>query len=65
MTVVIRSRYTHADTVARLTKSVADAGNTIFATIDQAAAARGAGLTLRPTMLIERFRDRKWVGNVR
>ena len=52
MTVVSRSRYTYADTVARLTKSIADAGNTIFATIDQAAAARGAGLALRPTMLL-------------
>jgi len=52
MTVVSRSRYTYADTVARLTKSIADAGNTIFATIDQAAAARGAGLALQPTMLL-------------
>jgi uncharacterized protein (DUF302 family) len=52
MTVVTRSRYTYADTVAHLTKSIADAGNTIFATIDQAAAAKRAGLGLRPTMLI-------------
>jgi uncharacterized protein (DUF302 family) len=52
MTVVTRSRYTYADTVARLTKSIAGAANTIFATIDQAAAARGAGVVLRPTMLI-------------
>lgn len=52
MAVVTSSRYKYTDTIARLTKSIRDAGNTIFATIDQAAAAERAGLALRPTMLI-------------
>jgi uncharacterized protein (DUF302 family) len=46
------SRYSYLDTIARLTKAIGDGKNTIFATIDQAAAARGVGLTLRPTTLI-------------
>jgi uncharacterized protein (DUF302 family) len=46
------SRLSYPDTVAALSKAIADAGNTIFATIDQAAAAAGVGLTLRPTTLI-------------
>jgi uncharacterized protein (DUF302 family) len=46
------SRYSYSDTIARLSKSMVDAGNTIFATIDQAEAAKNAGLTLRPTTLI-------------
>jgi uncharacterized protein (DUF302 family) len=47
-----RSRYSYPETLAKLTKAMTDAGNTIFATIDQAAAAAGVGLTLRPTTLI-------------
>jgi uncharacterized protein (DUF302 family) len=47
-----QSRYSHAETVARLTNALKESGNTIFATIDQAAAATGAGLALRPTTLI-------------
>jgi uncharacterized protein (DUF302 family) len=47
-----RSRYPYSDTIAKLTKAMADGGNTIFATIDQAAAAKDVGLTLRPTTLI-------------
>ena len=47
-----RSRYSYSETVARLTKAAQDAGNTIFAVIDQAAAASSAGLNLRPTTLI-------------
>ena len=35
-----------------LSDAIVTAGNTIFATIDQAAAARNAGLSLRPTTLI-------------
>jgi uncharacterized protein (DUF302 family) len=35
-----------------LSAAIADAGNTVFATIDQSAAARAAGLALRPTTLI-------------
>jgi uncharacterized protein (DUF302 family) len=47
-----RSRYSYADTIDRLTKTLRDGGNTIFATIDQAAAAESVGLTLRPTTLV-------------
>jgi uncharacterized protein (DUF302 family) len=46
------SRYSYADTLARLTNALKESGNTIFATIDQAAAATGVGLALRPTALI-------------
>ena len=46
------SRYSYNDTVQRLTDAIVKAGNTIFATIDQAAAAEGVGLSLRPTTLI-------------
>jgi len=46
------SRYSYSETLAKLAKAMTDAGNTIFATIDQAAAAAGVGLTLRPTTLI-------------
>lgn len=49
---VKRSRYSYAQTVERLTKAITDAGNTIFASIDQAAAATSVGMTLRPTTLI-------------
>jgi uncharacterized protein (DUF302 family) len=47
-----RSRYSYADTIARLSDEITKAGNTIFAAIDQSAAAAGAGLSLRPTSLI-------------
>ncbi len=47
-----RSRYSYSDTIAKLTKAMTDGGATIFATIDQSAAATGVGLTLRPTTLI-------------
>src|SRR5579863_2553972 len=47
-----RSRYSYSDTIAKLTKAVTDGGATIFATIDQSAAAARVGLTLRPTTLI-------------
>ena len=46
------SRYSYGDTVTALSKAIASAGNTIFATIDQAAAAAGVGLSLRPTTLL-------------
>ena len=52
MTKTKRSLWPFAETVARLSAAIADAGNTVFATIDQSAAARGVGLTLRPTTLI-------------
>ena len=35
-----------------LSEAIVAAGNTLFATVDQAAAARGAGFSLRPTTLI-------------
>jgi uncharacterized protein (DUF302 family) len=47
-----RSRYSYSETLTKLTKAMTDAGNTVFATIDQAAAATGVGLSLRPTTLI-------------
>jgi uncharacterized protein (DUF302 family) len=47
-----RSRYSYSDTIAKLTKAMTDGGATIFATVDQSAAAAGVGLTLRPTTLI-------------
>lgn len=47
-----QSRHSYADTVARLTSALKESGNTVFATIDQSAAASNAGLTLRPTTLI-------------
>lgn len=49
---VTRSRYPYAETVSRLVTTITQAGNTVFATIDQAAAAQTAGLSLRPTTLI-------------
>jgi uncharacterized protein (DUF302 family) len=47
-----QSRYSYAETVARLSQAVLAAGNTIFTTIDQSAAAARVGLSLRPTALI-------------
>ena len=46
------SKHGYAETIALLTKTIAAAGNTIFVTIDQAKAAEGVGMTLRPTTLI-------------
>lgn len=52
MPVVKVSRFSYGDTIARLLTAITDAGNTVFATIDQAAAATSAGLAMRPTTLI-------------
>ena len=49
---VRESRFPFAETVDRLTTAITGGGATIFDTIDQSAAARGVGLTLRPTTLI-------------
>lgn len=49
---VKKSRYSYRETIDRLTKAMTDTGNRVFATIDQAAAAADAGLTMRPTTLI-------------
>jgi uncharacterized protein (DUF302 family) len=46
------SKYSYAETITRLSKAITDAGNTIFDTIDQAKAAEGVGMKLRPTTLI-------------
>ncbi|MGC2130527.1 MAG: DUF302 domain-containing protein [Candidatus Aquilonibacter sp.] len=47
-----KSRHSFAATITQLSTAIATGGNTIFATIDQAAAAHGVGMTLRPTTLI-------------
>ncbi|HTU71782.1 MAG TPA: DUF302 domain-containing protein [Candidatus Baltobacteraceae bacterium] len=47
-----RSRQSYSQTLAALSKAITEGGNTIFATIDQAAAARSVGMSLRPTALI-------------
>jgi len=46
------STHAFAQTVERLDHRLREAGNTIFATIDQTAAAASAGLALRPTVLV-------------
>jgi uncharacterized protein (DUF302 family) len=50
--VVKESRYPYRDTIERLSRAIVASGSTVFATIDQAAAAARAGLSLRPTTLI-------------
>lgn len=50
--IVKTSRHSYADTIAKLSQAITGAGNTIFVTIDQAAAAQSVGLNLRPTTLI-------------
>jgi uncharacterized protein (DUF302 family) len=47
-----QSRFAYADTIDRLSKAIVDAGNTIFASIDQAHAAETVGMKLRPTTLV-------------
>jgi uncharacterized protein (DUF302 family) len=49
---VKQSRLTFTETVVALSAAITEAGNTIFASIDQAAAAKSAGLSLRPTTLL-------------
>lgn len=48
----LKSRYSYSETVALLQDTITSGGNRIFCTIDQAAAAAEAGMTLRPTALI-------------
>jgi uncharacterized protein (DUF302 family) len=50
--IVKRSRHSYADTVAELEHAMTQGGNTVFASIDQSAAAAGVGMSLRPTTLI-------------
>ena len=49
---VHESRYSFSDTVAALVKAIETGGGTVFATIDQTAAASAVALDLRPTTLI-------------
>ena len=44
MAVVRQSRHPFSETIAQLLQSITDGGSTVFAVIDQAAAARQAGL---------------------
>jgi uncharacterized protein (DUF302 family) len=46
------SRLSYSETIDKLTAAIGAAGATLFAQIDQSAAAEGAGLTLRPTTLL-------------
>jgi uncharacterized protein (DUF302 family) len=46
------SRHAYAETVDMLKQKIAAGGNTLFASIDQAAAAAGVGLRMRPTTLL-------------
>jgi uncharacterized protein (DUF302 family) len=50
--IVKMSRHSYPDTVAKLEQAMTQGGNTIFASIDQSAAATGVGMSLRPTTLI-------------
>ena len=50
-TVVVSSK-TYAETLTQLKNTIAHAGARLFAEIDQSAAARNVGLTLRPTTLL-------------
>ncbi len=50
--VVVTSRHSYAETVGRLKTAIAAAGSTLFASIDQSAAAASVGLELRPTTLL-------------
>lgn len=50
--IVKTSPHSYFDTLEKLEHAIADAGNTLFASIDQTAAAGGVGLSLRPTTLL-------------
>jgi uncharacterized protein (DUF302 family)/ketosteroid isomerase-like protein len=50
--VTVTSRYGFDESLDRLTKAIASAGATLFATIDQRAAGAKAGIELRPTTLL-------------
>jgi uncharacterized protein (DUF302 family) len=49
---IVQSRHSYNETLSILRQAIADAGNTIFADIDQSGAAAAVGLTLRPTTLL-------------
>ena len=46
------SRLSYAETISTLEQRITDGGSTIFASIDQAAAAASVQMTLRPTTLL-------------
>jgi len=50
--IVVDSPHDAATTHERIAGEITAAGNTIFADLDQAALARGAGLDLRPTYVV-------------
>jgi uncharacterized protein (DUF302 family) len=50
--IVRTSRHSFSDTVERLTAATVASGSTVFATIDQSAAATSVGSSLRPTTLL-------------
>jgi uncharacterized protein (DUF302 family) len=52
MPVVIESSHPFHETIQRLIAAIDGTGATVFTSIDQAAAAARAGLSLRPTVLI-------------
>ncbi len=52
MPVVTQSRFPYSETIDHLVQAITNGGNTLFASIDQTAAAAAAGLTLRPTTLL-------------
>lgn len=43
---IARGRYGYGETLGRLSRAIGEAGHTLFTAIDQAQAARGAGLEL-------------------
>jgi uncharacterized protein (DUF302 family) len=51
-TVIRKSRHPYDQTVSQLVSEIAQGGGTLFAKVDQSAAATGVGLTLRPTTLL-------------
>jgi uncharacterized protein (DUF302 family) len=50
--VTLRSRFTARETMERLTAALAPRNMTVFARVDHAANAVGAGMSLRPTDLV-------------
>jgi len=50
--IVRTSLHSYSETVAKLAAAITHGGGTLFANIDQSAAAQSVGLTLRPTTLL-------------
>jgi uncharacterized protein (DUF302 family) len=50
--IVKTTRHSYSETLAKLKQTMTEGGNTIFASIDQSAAATSVGLSLRPTTLL-------------